>query len=79
MTDAQEDEMAEWPASTTTTQPSHPLGKRECNMVCNILSPRISVLLTPAADFTKGLKPRFGLKFKTLVLNVVNRMLSLWS
>ena len=31
------------------------------------------------ADFTKGLKPRFTLKFKTLVLNFVNRMSSLWS
>ena len=31
------------------------------------------------ADFTKGLKPRFRLKFETLVLNFVNRMLSLWS
>ena len=34
---------------------------------------------TPRADFTKGLKPRFRLKFETLVLNFVNRMLSLWS
>ena len=33
----------------------------------------------PGADFTKGLKSRFTLKFKTLVLNFVNRMLSLWS
>ena len=33
----------------------------------------------PGADFTKGLKSRFRLKFKTLVLNFVNRMLSLWS
>ena len=31
------------------------------------------------ADFTKGLKFRFRLKFETLVLNFVNRMLSLWS
>ena len=29
-------------------------------------------------DFTKGLKSRFSLKFKNLVLNFVNRMLSLW-
>ena len=28
----------------------------------------------PGADFTKGLKPRFRLKLKTLVLNFVNRM-----
>ena len=33
----------------------------------------------PGADFTKGLKSRFRLKFKTLVLNFVKRMLSLWS
>ena len=26
------------------------------------------------ADFTKGLKPRFRLKFKILVLHFVNRM-----
>ena len=31
------------------------------------------------ADFTKELKPRLRLKYKTLVLNFVNRMLSLWS
>ena len=31
------------------------------------------------ADFTKGLKSRFRLKSKTLVLNFVKRMLSLWS
>ena len=31
------------------------------------------------ADFTKALESRFRLKFKTLVLNFVNRMLSLWS
>ena len=30
-------------------------------------------------DFTNGLKPRLRLKFKTLGLNFVNRMLSLWS
>ena len=35
--------------------------------------------LTRGADFTKGLKSRFRLKFKTLVLNFVNRMLSPWS
>ena len=29
----------------------------------------------PGANFTKGLKSRFRLKFKTLVLNFVNRML----
>ena len=29
--------------------------------------------LTPGADFTKGLKSRFRLKFKTLVLNFVKR------
>ena len=28
------------------------------------------------ADFTKGLKPGFGLKFKTLVLNSVKNVLS---
>ena len=33
----------------------------------------------PGADFTKGLKSSFRLKFKTLVLNFINRMLSLWS
>ena len=33
----------------------------------------------PGADFTKGLKSRFRLKFKTLGLNFVKRMLSLWS
>ena len=31
------------------------------------------------ADFTKGLKSRFRLKSKTLVLNFVKTMLSLWS
>ena len=31
------------------------------------------------ADFTKGLKSRLRLKSKTLVLNFVKRMLSLWS
>ena len=31
------------------------------------------------ANFTKGLKPRLSLKLKTLVLNFVNRMISLWS
>ena len=30
----------------------------------------------PGADFTKGLKPGFGLKFKTLVLNSVKNVLS---
>ena len=34
---------------------------------------------TAGADFTKGLKSRFRLKFKTLVLNFVKTMLSLWS
>ena len=28
------------------------------------------------ADFTKGIKPRVRVKFKTLVLNFVNRMVS---
>ena len=37
------------------------------------------VRLDPGADFTKGLNSRFGLKFKTWVLNFVNRILSLWS
>ena len=36
-------------------------------------------IASPGADFTKGLKSRFRLKFKSLVLNFVNRMLSLWS
>ena len=31
------------------------------------------------ADFTKELKSRFRLKSKTLVLDFVKRMLSLWS
>ena len=31
------------------------------------------------ADFTKGLKSRFRLKSKTLVLNFVKKLLSLWS
>ena len=30
----------------------------------------------PGADFTNGLKPGFGLKFKTLVLNSVKNVLS---
>ena len=30
----------------------------------------------PGADFTKGLNPGFGLKFKTLVLNSVKNVLS---
>ena len=30
----------------------------------------------PGADFTNGLKPSFGLKFKTLVLNSVKNVLS---
>ena len=34
---------------------------------------------TTGADFTKGLKSRFRLKFKTLVLNFVKTLLSLWS
>ena len=33
----------------------------------------------PGADFTKGLKSRFRLKSKTLVLNFVKKLLSLWS
>ena len=32
----------------------------------------------PGVDLTKGLKPRLRLKFKTLVLNFVNRMGSLY-
>ena len=35
--------------------------------------------LHPGADFTKGLKPGFGLKFKTLVLNSVKNVLSQWA
>ena len=34
---------------------------------------------TSGADFTKGLKSRFRLKSKTLVLNFVKKLLSLWS
>ena len=33
----------------------------------------------PGADFTKGLKPGFRLKFKTLVLNSVKNGLSQWA
>ena len=33
----------------------------------------------PGADFTKGLKPDFGLKFKTLVLNSGKKVLSQWA
>ena len=34
------------------------------------------ITASPGADFTKGLKPGFGLKFKTLVLNSVKNVLS---
>ena len=34
------------------------------------------ILKYSGADFTKGLKPGFGLKFKTLVLNSVKNVLS---
>ena len=34
------------------------------------------IALIPGADFTKGLKPVLGLKFKTLVLNSVKNVLS---
>ena len=40
---------------------------------------RWSAVYSTEADFTKGLKSRFRLKLKTLVLNFVKRMLSLWS
>ena len=51
-------------------------------MVCSLLRSgvnrhSISVKIS-GGDFTKGLKSRFRLKFKTLVLNIVKRMLSLW-
>ena len=36
-------------------------------------------LRTSGANFTKGLKSRFRLKSKTLVLNFVQKLLSLWS
>ena len=49
------------------------------------LTPRLShkrglslsplVKSAPGADFTNGLKPGFGLKFKTLVLNSVKNVL----
>ena len=35
-----------------------------------------SITVPPGADFTKGLKPVLGLKFKTLVLNSVKNVLS---
>ena len=33
-----------------------------------------AMAMSSGADFTKGLKPRFTLKFKILVLHFVNRM-----
>ena len=36
----------------------------------------LSLDVKPGADFTNGLKPSFGLKFKTLVLNSVKNVLS---
>ena len=38
-----------------------------------------SIQSSPGADFKKGLKSRFRFKLKTLVLNFVKRILSLWS
>ena len=34
------------------------------------------LVLIPGADFTNGLKPGLGLKFKTLVLNSIKNVLS---
>ena len=42
------------------------------------LEERSQVLETSGGDFTNGFMSRFRLKFKTLVLNFVKRMLSLW-
>ena len=39
----------------------------------------LKMILNTGAGFTKGLTTRFRLKFKSSVLNFVNRMLSLWS
>ena len=41
-----------------------------------VLTLRLDLSLRPGADFTNGLKPGFGLKFKTLVLNSVKNVLS---
>ena len=35
--------------------------------------------MVTGADFTNRLKPGFGLKFKTLVLNFVKNVLSQWA
>ena len=55
------------------------------NFETKVLGPRWRIgntCLSPlrsGADFIKGVKPRLRLKFKTLVLHFVNRMVSLWS
>ena len=43
---------------------------------CHSAQQKMTSWMTPGADFTNGLKPGFGLKFKTLVLNSVKNVLS---
>ena len=47
-----------------------------CDVSMCILHAYFYLYVTSGADFTKGLKPDFGLKFKTLVLNSGKNVLS---